>query len=41
MVPAIIELLDDRAWWPSSTVAATHALHEAAEAREDVPAGRV
>jgi len=41
MVPAIIELLVDHAWWPSSTVAGTHPLHEVAEAREDVLAGRV
>jgi uncharacterized membrane protein YdfJ with MMPL/SSD domain len=41
MVPAIIELLGDRAWWPSSAAAGTHALHEAAEVREGEPAGRV
>jgi RND superfamily putative drug exporter len=33
MVPAVIELLGDRAWWPSSATAGTRALHEAAEAR--------
>jgi RND superfamily putative drug exporter len=41
MVPAIIELLGDRAWWPSSPAGGTHALHEAPEAREEAPAGRL
>ena len=34
MVPAVIELLGDRAWWPSSASAGARALHEAAEAPE-------
>jgi putative drug exporter of the RND superfamily len=29
MVPAIIELLGDRAWWPSTATGGTRALHEA------------
>ena len=32
MVPAIVELLGDRIWWPSSPGGGRHALHEAAPA---------
>jgi RND superfamily putative drug exporter len=31
MVPASVELLGDRVWWPSSATGGTRALHEAAE----------
>jgi RND superfamily putative drug exporter len=31
MVPAIVELLGDRVWWPSTAQGGTRALHEAAE----------
>jgi putative drug exporter of the RND superfamily len=40
MVPAIIELLGDRAWWPSTATGGAHALHEPTAAREEVTAGR-
>ena len=32
MVPAIVELIGDRIWWPSSPGGGRHALHEAAPA---------
>jgi putative drug exporter of the RND superfamily len=35
MVPAIIELLGDRAWWPSSATGGTRALHEAGAPEPD------
>jgi len=35
MVPAIIELLGDRAWWPSSATGGARALHEAGAPEAD------
>jgi putative drug exporter of the RND superfamily len=32
MVPAIVELVGDRVWWPSTATGGGHALHEAREA---------
>jgi RND superfamily putative drug exporter len=32
MVPALVELVGDRVWWPSSATGGGHALHEAREA---------
>jgi putative drug exporter of the RND superfamily len=37
MVPAAVELLDDRIWWPSTAEGGGGALKEAAEAHELVP----
>jgi RND superfamily putative drug exporter len=34
MVPAIVELIGDRIWWPSSATGGGHALHEGAEVAE-------
>jgi RND superfamily putative drug exporter len=39
MVPAIVELVGDRVWWPSSPAGGSHALHEATEPAEPVPVG--
>ena len=41
MVPAMIELLGDRVWWPSSASGGERALGEApaSEAAEPLPAG--
>jgi hypothetical protein len=36
-----VELLGDRAWWPSSPAGGTHALHEASEEPERLPVGPV
>jgi uncharacterized membrane protein YdfJ with MMPL/SSD domain len=34
MVPALVELLGDRIWWPSNARGGGHALHEGAEVEE-------
>jgi RND superfamily putative drug exporter len=34
MVPAIIELVGDRVWWPSSATGGGHTLHEAEPERQ-------
>jgi putative drug exporter of the RND superfamily len=40
MVPAAVELLGDRVWWPSTARGGGHALREHVEAEEEMVAGR-
>jgi putative drug exporter of the RND superfamily len=40
MVPAAVELLGDRVWWPSTARGGGHALREHIEAEEEMVAGR-
>jgi putative drug exporter of the RND superfamily len=40
MVPAVVELIGDRVWWPSGPQDGAHALHERSEAATPVPTAR-
>jgi RND superfamily putative drug exporter len=39
MVPAVVELIGDRIWWPSSPTGGAHALRESGDAERRVAAG--
>jgi putative drug exporter of the RND superfamily len=40
MVPAVVELIGDRVWWPSGPQDGAHVLHERSEAATPVPTAR-
>ena len=40
MVPAVVELIGDRVWWPSGPPGGAHALHERTEAATPVRTAR-